>query len=98
MSRTQLRRAAKLYEAFTGDPGERPIAVNYHAPKEGEALTFIGHVTAIAYEATRDDETAEYEHDFAKHSRPVLAVSADGNRLYLLAGAYKFTAHGIEDR
>lgn len=98
MSKVQLRRAARLFEAFTGDPGTHVQPVDYRTPKEGEALTYVGHVTAIAYEAVRDGESNEYEHQFSAKSRPVLAASADGKSLYLLAGAYKFTHRGIEDR
>lgn len=87
--------AAKLFEEFTGHPVT--ITGSVDIPVES-ALMVIGECEAIAYNATRDGETHSYQHEFRKSSRPVLAVSHDGLRLYLLAGAYKFTDHGIEDR
>lgn len=93
-----VRRAARLFEDFTGMAGRDAVPFDFRAPAEGEALVYIGSVVAIAYEANRDKRTDHYEHEFRKSSRPVLAASSDGSRLYLLAGKYKFTARGIEDR
>lgn len=92
----KVREAIRLFEDFTGHPGDN---VERHAlPPQDDVLVIVGECEAIAYTATRDGETASYQHEFKKSSRPVLAVSHDGSRLYLLAGAYKFTSHGIEDR
>ncbi len=96
--RGSLEKATRAFEDFTGHKGADVVRVNARNLKEGEALTVIGSLVAVAYEATRDGETAHYEHEFRESSRPVLAVSADGKQLYVLAGAYKFTHRGIEDR
>lgn len=90
--------AAKLFEDFTGHPADQSRKVAFRELKDGEQLVYVGRVCAIAYEATRDGDTEVFEHEFRASSRPVLAASSDGRRLYLLAGAYKFTHRGIEDR
>lgn len=87
--------AAHLFEDFTGESGE--VVGTYNMPKE-EALVLIGECEAVAYKTTRDGVTESYQHEFRKSSRPMLAVSHDGLRLYLLGGNYKFTHRGIEDR
>lgn len=92
------RAAEKLFEDFTGQPADRVAVLDVPNLREGEQLVMVGTVVAIAYEAVRDGQRDHYEHAFRKSSRPVLAASSDGKRLYLLAGAYEFTDHGIEDR
>lgn len=91
----KTRSALKLFEDFTGHPGEVEGTVDL--PND-DTLVIVGECEAIAYTATRDGETHSYQHEFSKASRPVIAVSHDGERLYLLAGAYRFTKRGIEDR
>lgn len=92
----KIRMAMRLYEDFTGHPADTEDIA--HIPDQDDVLVVFGECEAIAYTATRDGETASYQHEFSKEARPALAVSYDGRRLYLLAGAYKFTSHGIEDR
>lgn len=95
MTDHKAKSALKLFEDFTGSPGK--IEGTIQLPYD-DTLVIVGECEAIAYNATRDGETHSYQHEFLKASRPVLAVSHDGQRLYLLAGAYKFTHRGIEDR
>ncbi len=97
MSRRQkIDQAARLFENFTGMEGD--VAEEHEVPPVDDVMVIVGICEAIAYTATRDGETASYQHEFSPNARPALAVSHDGRRLYLLAGAYEFTAHGIEDR
>jgi hypothetical protein len=97
MSRSQkIKQAARLFEDFTGMQGE--VVDEHDVPPIDDVMVIVGICEAIAYTATRDGETASYQHEFSPNARPALAVSHDGRRLYLLAGAYRFTAHGIEDR
>lgn len=97
MNRAQkIKQAARLFEDFTGMSGE--VADEQDVPPVDDVMVIVGICEAIAYTATRDGETASYQHEFSPNARPALAVSHDGRRLYLLAGAYRFTAHGIEDR
>lgn len=92
----KVKQAARLFEDFTG--GAADFVEKHSLPSQDDVLVVIGQCEAIAYTATRDGETASYQHEFSPRARPELAVSFDGRRLYLLAGAYEFTAHGIEDR
>ncbi len=91
----KVKAALKLFEDFTGHDAR--VEGTFDVPHD-DVLAIVGECEAIAYNATRDGETHSYQHEFAKGSRPVLAVSHDGSRLYLLAGAFKFTHRGIEDR
>lgn len=95
MGSGKAARAATLFENFTGHPGEVIGRVDIPAD---DVLTVFGECEAIAYSTTRDGIKESYQHEFRKRSRPLIAVSSDGRRLYLLAGAYEFTSHGIEDR
>jgi hypothetical protein len=93
--RKRVEDAARLFEGFSGEGAE--VVGSIDIPSD-DTLMVVGVCEAIAYNATRDGETHSYQHEFAPSARPVLAVSSDGKRLYLLAGAYEFTHHGIEDR
>lgn len=95
VDKARLEAAARRFEEFTG---HRAGLVEEMTLPDDDTLMVVGECEAIAYNATRDGETHSYQHEFRKGSRPVLAVSHDGKRLYLLAGAYEFTDHGIEDR
>lgn len=91
----KVHQAARLFEDFTGMDADS--VESFDVPPQDDVMVVVGVCEAIAYQATRDGETASYQHEFSPNARPALAVSHDGRRLYLLAGAYKFTAHGIED-
>jgi hypothetical protein len=93
----KVKRAAKLFEAFTGADADVIETVNVRDIAD-DVLVSVGRVEAIAYSTRRGGKRESYQHEFKPSSRPVLAVSHDGRRLYLLAGAYRFTARGIEDR
>jgi hypothetical protein len=98
MSRPNVRKALRLYEEFTGMAGEVVGTVNVPELKRDDVLVVIGDCEAIAYSTVRNGKRESYQHEFRASSRPVLAASHDGHRLYLLAGAYRFTDRGIEDR
>lgn len=93
--RPHVDSAIRLFEAFTGHHADEVVSVD--VPSD-DTLVTVGECEAIAYRATRDGETHSYQHEFKPGSRPLLAVSHDGKRLYLLGGTYQFTDHGIEDR
>lgn len=96
MNKSQrIKQAARLFTDFTGMEGE--VVQQVELPPQDDVMVIVGICEAIAYQATRDGEIASYQHEFSPSARPALAVSHDGRRLYLLAGAYRFTAHGIED-
>lgn len=92
----KIDEAARRFAAFTGINGVDVNAVQ--VPELDDVLVIIGECEAIAYNAVRDGERHSYQHEFAGKSRPMLAASFDGKRLYLLEGDYEFTSHGIEDR
>ena len=94
MRESQTGKALRLFEGFTGHEGAIAGKISVPAPR---TLVVIGECEAIAYTATRDGATHSYEHDFRESSRPVLAVTPDGKRLYLVGGKYKFGNRGIED-
>ena len=92
----KIDEAARRFAALTGINGVDVHAVD--VPAQDDVLVIIGRCEAIAYSAVRDGELSSYQHEFRPESQPMLAVSFDGRRLYLLEGKYEFTSHGIEDR
>lgn len=92
----KIDEAARRFSNFTGINGVDVGALN--VPEMDDVLVVIGQCEAVAYRAVRDGEEQSYQHEFRLESQPLLAVSFDGKRLYLLEGNYEFTSHGIEDR
>lgn len=95
MSQKKIFKAVKLYQDFSGHKPEFIDTIQY---PNHNVLMAIGHCNGIMYETVRDGKKERYIHKFKKGSRPVLAVSHDGKQLYLIAGSYRFTDAGIEDR
>jgi len=94
-TRTQIERAADLYERFTGHDALELGRVKVPAmPAVGVA---IGEVDGILYSTIRDGVLEKYIHKFRKSDRPLFVVSPDGKVLYLLGGDYNFTERGIVD-
>jgi hypothetical protein len=94
-TRTQIERAADLYERFTGHDALELGRVKVPAmPAVGVA---IGEVDGILYSTIRDGVLEKYIHRFRKADRPLFVVSPDGRVLYLLGGNYNFTERGIVD-
>ena len=94
-TRTQIERAADLYERFTGHDALELGRVKVPSmPAVGVA---IGEVDGILYSTIRDGVLEKYIHKFRKSDRPLFVVSPDGKVLYLLGGNYNFTERGIVD-
>lgn len=92
----RIAAARELFTAFTGRDASTLKAIELATD---DVLFEVGKCTAISYDVHRNGKIEHYQHEFEKVSaRPVLAASSDGRRLYLLAGAYRFTHRGIEDR
>jgi hypothetical protein len=90
-----VRKAAALYEAFTGhDPEEIGFVP---APEAPEAVAVIGECDFIGYTTVRDGALEKYIHTFAKNDKPLLCVDPDGRQLLLVGGRYVFTERGIVD-
>lgn len=93
-SPARLRKAAKLYAAFTGDAFGKVVKIPVSAmPKEG--LVF-GELLVIGYRSLRDGKP--YAHEFQKSSRPLLVASHDGKQIVIVGGRYIFNERGIVDK
>lgn len=95
-----LDEAARRLEDFSGHAARKVITVRSRSNSR-EGLV-IGELDLIGYRTKRDgiegDQLLRYAHDFARGSRPLLAVSKDGKQLHIVGGQYEFTEAGIEDR
>ena len=91
----EIAQARRLGVAFSGvDPrSSRRVP----APAPANVALAIGPLLGIIYTATRDGEIKDYLHRFKKSSRPLLCATADGSKLLIVGGRYRFTARGIED-
>lgn len=88
------QRAAQLFRSFHDREPEDTEVVTIALDKPVAAM-IVGELEGVIYRASGDGK--KYIHPFAKHARPVLAVSFDGKQLYALAGAYRFTERGFVD-
>jgi hypothetical protein len=66
-------------------------------PRDNSKLIGLGPVHSIVYVTMKgqDQEPVEYEHKFSSRDPPLLAYGDADNKLYLVGGGYKVTAHGI---
>lgn len=90
----RLRRAVKLYRDFHGE--EPKYIDEYYIVVPSHALK-IGMLEGVIYSARMDGKNERFLHEFSGKSRPILAVSADGTQLLVLAGNYRMTDRGIVD-
>jgi hypothetical protein len=91
-----LKKAARLYEDFTGHEGA--IIARVPSPKIPKALAVIGECDGIMYTTIRSGEHEKYIHKFSKKARPLFCVAPDGSQIYLIGGEYRFTERGIVDK
>lgn len=98
------RRHSGLYQAFHGNPPREVKRLQIRLPKRGERLIKIGKLSSLQYEpeppsqrtgSRFEHEFGDYGYKFRRGQEPLLAVSADGKQLYILAGRYRFSARGI---
>lgn len=91
-----IKRAANLYERFTGHDPEVVGKIRViETPKVG---IDIGDVDGILYTTIRDGVVEKYIHKFAPKDKPMLVVSPDGKSIHIVGGHYRFTSLGIVDR
>lgn len=94
-----IEEAARKLEQFSGHPAKEVIRFQMSDQKEG---LIIGELPELRYitkrEGINSDRLTEWHHKFRKASRPLLAVTKDGNQLHIVGGRYEFTEAGIEDR
>lgn len=95
-ARSDIRRAASLYERFTGHEAESLGKVS--VPDLPKVAAVIGDCDGVLYTTVRDGVTEKYIHEFAKaDDKPLLCVTPDGKQLLLIGGTYDFTERGIVD-
>lgn len=94
-ARSDIRRAATLYERFTGHEAEELGTVRI--PDLPAVAAVIGDCDGVLYTTVRDGVTEKYIHEFADKDRPLLCVTPDGKQLLLIGGGYDFTERGIVD-
>lgn len=96
----ELDKAAKRLEDFSGHQARKTLAVRSRSAEKTGLI--IGELDLIGYRTKREGiaggKLIRYAHDFAKGSRPLLAVTSDGKQLHIVGGQYEFTEAGIEDR
>ena len=93
---TQLRRAAALYEDFSGHDADEIERVK--KPDIPDVLTVIGSLEGVIYTTTRDGKPEKYIHRFKRGSQGLLCVGPDGDQLFIIGGKYLFTDRGIVDK
>lgn len=94
-TKVQAREAAKLFEEFTG---HKARFVDVVEVPEYKHFLKVGSVDGILYTTRRDGKTEHYIHEFRASSRPLLAVSFDGEEIKFVGGRYRFTERGIVDQ
>lgn len=90
----RIKKAENLYKDFTGHEVDTHEIVDI--PEYDTGLK-IGQCLGILYETTRDGKRERYIHEFKRNSRPDLAVSHNGQQLFLIGGNYLFKDDGIND-
>lgn len=91
-----VRRAANLYERFTGHDADAAFKVSI--PSLPKVAAVIGELDGVLYSTVRDGVLEKYIHKFAKNDRPLFAVSPDGRCMVIIGGRYQFTERGIVDK
>lgn len=93
---SKIRKAAQLYEDFSGHEAEEIGTVKLSV--NPEVAIAVGEIEAIMYNTVRDGVSERYIHKFRASARPLFCVSFDGKQLLLVGGEYDFTERGIVDR
>lgn len=93
--RTDIERAADLYERFTGHQAE-PIGTA-NVPALPAVVMVIGECDGVLYTTVRDGRKERYIHEFANSDKPLLCVAPDGKQMLFVGGRYVFTERGIVD-
>lgn len=91
-----VRRAAGLYERFSGHEAE--IAGKVKLPPPPRAAVAVGTLDGVLYTTVRDGVTEKYIHKFRASDKPLLCVTPDGRQILVIGGHYTFTERGIVDK
>jgi hypothetical protein len=92
-----IRRAASLYERFTGHKVEPDECGVVNVPDQPKVGVLIGDLDFVGYTTVRDGVREKYIHKFAAKDRPSLVVAPDGKSIHVVGGRYTFTERGIVD-
>jgi hypothetical protein len=95
-TRSQVNKAAQLYEDFSGHEAEEIGKIDIPVPPKVAAC--IGEIEGVIYNTVRDGKFERYIHKFKADSRPLFCVSPDGKQLLMIGGSYDFTERGIVDK
>lgn len=95
-SNPETRKAAALYQRFTGHLADEGVRVK--VPPPVKVGVCIGDLDGVLYTTVRDGRVEKYIHKFAKADKPLFVVSPDGKQLLLIGGRYTFTERGIVDK
>lgn len=88
-----LDTALRAFERFTAH-GVGSIET-LPQPTAPGVVYVLGELADVSYIAKRGGQVNTFLHAFKKSARPRLAVSHDGQQLYILGGGYRVTSHGI---
>lgn len=91
-----VRRAASLYERFTGHEAE--FVGKIKVKPLPRVAVFVGDLDFVGYTTIRDGVKEKYIHRFAQKDRPALCVTPDGKMILVIGGNYTFTERGIVDK
>jgi predicted polyphosphate/ATP-dependent NAD kinase len=94
-SRDAIRKAADLYERFSGHDAE--VVGKVSVPNVPTVGVSIGTLDGVLYTTVRDGVTEKYIHKFKAKDKPLLVVSPDGSQMFIVGGGYDFTERGIVD-
>ncbi len=92
---TPFERAAALFRRFSGHNPRQDDVIRVNM---SDVVAKVGKLEGVIYSAVRDGKREKYLHEFKGNSQPVLAVSDDGEQIYIVAGRYKFTSRGFVDK
>lgn len=87
-----IGRAVALYQRFFGRKPDVQEVVTVQCPKATTGIV-IGRIKSIVYHPTQGSRVLE--HEFTKGREPRLVVTDNGRQIFVLDGAYQFTARGF---
>lgn len=95
VKQTDVRQAVELFTSFREKKPKRLDIVEIDHPS---VVAVIGYLDAMDYTTEHGKKVTLYRHEFARGSRPLFCVSADGEQLLLIGGRFQFDDRGIVDK
>jgi len=94
-TRRQMLDAIRLMDKFHWERGATQVTPIKEDLTPPPVVAGLGRAVAIVYESDKDGELVQYIHQFNSRSRPWLAASPDGKRLFLLGYRGRVRSSGI---